>query len=86
MESGTGIIRVNGKEAEAIALLRRALALLDSGGPSDLAAPLQYLLDLAEGCRPMELGEEIDPELVARILGPLDVAPRGHHLGPHRRG
>jgi hypothetical protein len=71
-------------EAEAIALMREALELLDSGGGSDAAATLQHAIDIAEGQPPMREGDQLDTEAMMRILGPLDLAPRGPHLGADR--
>lgn len=70
----------NAFEAEAVALMREALKLLDTGGGSDAAAALQQALDIAEGRPAMSEGDPVDAELVNRILGPLDLAPRGHHM------
>lgn len=70
-------------EAEAIALMREALELLDSGGGSDAAATLQHAIDIAEGELPMREGDGLDVEAMTRILGPLDLAPRGYHLGAY---
>lgn len=70
-------------EAEAIALMREALELLDSGGGSDAAATLQHAIDIAEGQPSMCEGDRLDPETMTRILGPLDLAPMGHHLAAY---
>lgn len=69
----------NAIEAEAVVLMREALELLDSGGGSNAAAVLQQAIDIAEGTPAMSEGDLVDAELVTRILGPLDLAPRGHH-------
>lgn len=67
-------------ETRAIALMREALALFDSGGGSDASAALQHAIDIAERQRPMTEQDELDPSLMDRILGPLDLAPHGYHL------
>ncbi len=67
-------------EARAIALMREALELFDSGGGSDASAALQHAIDIAERQRPMTEHDIFDSELANRILGPLELAPRGYHL------
>src|SRR3546814_16030528 len=66
-------------EARAIALMREALELFDSGGGSDASAALQHALDIAERQRPMTEHDIFDSELADPILGTLALAPRGYH-------
>ena len=55
----------------AINLMRMALALLDraSEGASETACHLQAALNAAPGAQPMQEGDELDRELVERLLG-----------------
>ena len=54
----------------AVSLMRIALALLDRAQEGVAAVHLQHALDLATNQPPMKLGDEIDDELIERILAP----------------
>ncbi|WOF43280.1 hypothetical protein KNJ79_19595 [Sphingopyxis indica] len=70
----------NVDRAKAVALMREALDLLDRAGRSEAAIYLQHAIDTVERRPVMGSGDPLDLSLIGHILGPLDVAPRGHHL------
>ena len=57
--------------------MRMALALLDRVDERCAALHLQHALDVATDQPPLQPGEEIDPDLIERILGPN----RLHYVG-----
>ena len=55
---------------KAVSLMRMALALLDRVNERCAALHLQHALDVATDQPLLQPGEEIDPDLIKRILGP----------------
>ena len=56
----------------AVSLMKMALALLDKSGAqaSVTACHLQSAIDTALGVQPMQVGDDIDPAVIERLLSP----------------
>lgn len=52
------------EQSTAVSLMRMALALLDRVGASSSACHLQAAIDDATGAKPLQPGEDIDPDLL----------------------
>ncbi len=53
----------------AIGLMRQAMVFLEKAEDWDTAARLQHALDVALAARPLQHGEELDPQSAALIAG-----------------
>ena len=53
----------------AIGLMRQAMVFLEKAEDWDTAARLQHALDVALAARPLQPGEELDPQSAALIAG-----------------